>query len=349
MPLVGDPSAADPGGRPSGASARLGAMSTQADGSRRPRVVSLLPSATEHVAALGYQDALVGISHECDFPMGLSGLPILTSSKVLSKGTSLAIDQDVRRVLREALGVYDLDTQRLEQLEPDVIVTQDLCDVCAVSLKDVEAAAVNLLGDHVQVVNLHPMCLEDIWTDMASVARALGAQTELASALEERRGRIAAIAERAQAATHRPRTLTIEWLDPIMLGGLWMPELIELGGGTPMVTVPGEKAPTWTDADLARLDPAPDVVLVKPCGFDLERTRQEAAAFAQRIGRFDWPAVHNDRVFVADGNAYFNRPGPRIVESLEILASCMQPELFAAEALAHRDAVVRLSQWAPMR
>ena len=319
---------------------------TQASGdSGRPRVVSLLPSATEHVCALGHQASLVGISHECDFPPGLEGLPTLTSSKVLTKGTSLEIDQDVRRVLKEALGVYDLDTELLESLKPDVIVTQDLCDVCAVSLKDVEAAAAQLFGDHVQVVNLHPMCLDDIWTDLGTVARALDAEDQLAEVLAESEARMQAVVERAKTIQEKPRTLTIEWLDPVMIGGLWMPELIEMAGGTPMVTTKGEKAPTWTDEDLAKLDPAPEVVLIKPCGFDLARTQQEAKEFAKRLSQFDWPAVRNDRVYVADGNAFFNRPGPRIVESLEILAACVHPDLFAPEAAKHAASLVKLTDW----
>jgi iron complex transport system substrate-binding protein len=310
-----------------------------------PRVVSLLPSATEHVAALGHASSLVGISHECDFPEGLQHLPILTSSKVLTKGSSLDIDRDVRRVLKDALAVYDLDADKLEALKPEVIVTQDLCDVCAVSLKDVEAAAAHLLGDHVRIVNLHPLCLEDIWTDLAHVADALGAQETLLSVMAERQGRIDGIQARAEQAGSRPHTLTIEWLDPVMIGGLWMPELIELGGGQPMLTKRKEFAPTLTDDELRALDPAPEVVLVKPCGFDLARTRQEAAAFMQRLDTFDWPAVRNDRVYVADGNAYFNRPGPRIVESLEILAACMHPEVFAAEATRLADGFCKLSDW----
>jgi iron complex transport system substrate-binding protein len=143
---------------------------------------------------------LVGISHECDFPEGLQHLPILTSSKVLTKGSSLDIDRDVRRVLKDALAVYDLDADKLEALNPEVIVTQDLCDVCAVSLKDVEAAAAHLLGDHVRVVNLHPLCLEDIWTDLAHVADALGAQKTLRSVMAERQGRIDDIQKRAKQA-----------------------------------------------------------------------------------------------------------------------------------------------------
>lgn len=307
--------------------------------SQRPRVVSLLPSATEHITALGYRDSLVGISHECDYPDGLQGLPILTSSKVLTRGTSLEIDRDVRRVLQEALGVYDIHTELLREVQPDVIVTQDLCDVCAVSLKDVQAATRELLGDHVQIVNLHPMCLEDIWTDLRSVAEALGAQDRFPEVLAERQARMQAVVERAQAAAARPRTLTIEWLDPVMLGGLWMPELIEMAGGTPMVTQKGEKAPTWTDEDLASLHPAPEVVLIKPCGFDRARTAEESEAFAHRLRAFDWPAVHAGRVYVADGNAFFNRPGPRIVESLEILAACIHPEVFPDFWETHRHAV----------
>jgi iron complex transport system substrate-binding protein len=299
------------------------------------RVASLLPSATEIVCAVGARDELVGVSHECDYPEGVCELPRLTSTRLSPSAASDAIDRDVRALLRSAAAVYDLDTERLAALAPDVIVTQDLCDVCAVSLRDVEAAARTLFGPRCRVVSLHPLRLGDIWQDIARVGAALGRETEASRVIEDGIGRVRDIGARAERAPSRPRVLTLEWIEPPMAGGTWMPELVELAGGTPLVTQPGERAPTLSREMLRALDPAPDVVLVKPCGFDLERTQRELEALRALLAPLAWPAVRERRVWIADGNAFFNRPGPRIVESLEILAACVHPELFPDFAARH--------------
>ncbi|TDJ70363.1 MAG: cobalamin-binding protein [Planctomycetota bacterium] len=292
-----------------------------------PRVASLLPSATEIVCALGMRSALVGVSHECDFPPGVDRLPILTSTRVLAEGRSGPIDRDVRRLLAEALAVYDIDTATLARVRPDVIVTQDLCDVCAVSLQDVERAVRELAGPAVRIVSLHPTKLAEVWDGVREVAQALGCEAEAELVLAALRERIDAVVRRVAGAGERPNVLTIEWLDPVMVGGTWMPELIALAGGRALVTQPGQHAPTLSEEELRDLDPAPDVVLVKPCGFTLERTLAESDALRELLGRLDWPAVRAGRVYLADGNSYFNRPGPRLVESLEILAACVHPGL----------------------
>lgn len=299
-----------------------------------PTVASLLPAATEIVCALGARSRLVGVSHECDFPADVVGLPVLTSSKVLSRGSSAAIDRDVRRVLRDALAVYDLELERLAELAPDVIVTQDLCDVCAVSYDDVRRAAGELLPG-TAIVSLHPTRLADVWRDVRAVAEALGEPARGTRLADELQGRVAALAARARAVGRRPAVLTIEWLDPVMVGGTWMPELVELAGGRALVTRPGDHAPTLAADALRALDPAPEVVLIKPCGFDLPRALSELDALAPHLDGCDWPALRERRVFAADGNAFFNRPGPRLVESLEILAACLHPDAFADEARRH--------------
>ena len=296
------------------------------------RVVSLLPSATEMVCAVGARDSLVGISHECDFPAGLGGLPTVTSTKLFASASSADIDRDVRRILRDALGVYDVETDLLAELRPDVIVTQDLCDVCAVSYADVERAAREVLGAGVTLVNLRPTRLADIWEDVRRVGRALGCEAEAERHLAVQAARVESVRERA-AALPRPRVLTIEWLDPVMIGGTWMPELVELAGGEALVTRPGDHAPTLDLAALRAL--APDVVLIKPCGFRLERTLSERGVVDALLAGVDWPAARAGRVFLADGNAYFNRPGPRLVDSLEILAACQHPEVFSDLAEQH--------------
>ena len=298
------------------------------------RVVSLLPSATEIICALGAEDELVGISHECDFPDIIRDRPVLTSARIASHASSKAIDTAVREVVRDALSIYAVDEEKLAALAPDVIVTQDLCEVCAVSLDDVRRAGARLAHrDAVEIVSLSPTRLEHVWNDIETVAKALGRAERGSEVRRELEARTQAIAARAAQAASRPRVVSIEWLDPIMLGGTWMPELIELAGGVAVGARPGELAPTVSRAELAAL--APDVVVVKPCGFTVERTMQErdiVESIASAVG-------HSARVYVSDGNAFFNRPGPRLVESLEITAACVHPELFADFAEKHASVI----------
>jgi len=304
------------------------------------RVASLLPSATEIICAVGAEADLVGISHECDFPESVRHLPALTRARLRPVRSSREIDREVRSILQDALAVYEIELARLEEARPDVIVTQDLCDVCAVSFNDVCAATAALVHQDIRIVNLHPTLLDDIWSDIARVAGALGRQAEGARVVSELRARSSAITRRSLTDAGRPRVLSVEWLDPVMVGGMWMPELIDRAGGVPLVTRPGDHAPTlMMDALLAL---APDVVLIKPCGFPLERTIEELQVLRPSLPWESWRAVREGRVYIADGNAYFNRPGPRIVESLEILAACLRPEAFEDFRGKHRNSVIRL-------
>ena len=304
------------------------------------RVASLLPAATEIVCAVGAAADLVGISHECDFPESVRGLPALTSARVHPVGTSRDIDREVRLVLQAALAVYEIELARLEAARPDVIVTQDLCDVCAVSFDDVCAAAAKLVDRSIRIVNLHPTRFGDVWSDIARVAEALGRSAEGAEVIRRLQARASEIVARAAARGPRPRVASIEWIEPVMIGGMWMPELIEMAGGTPLITSPGDHAPTLAMDALREL--SPDVVVVSPCGFSLDRTLQELDALRAALPCESWPAVRAGRVYVADGNAYFNRPGPRIVESLEILAGCLHPDAFVELRGKHQSTVVRL-------
>jgi iron complex transport system substrate-binding protein len=305
----------------------------------KPRVVSLLPSATEIVCALGAAANLVGISHECDFPDEVRGLPALTASRLNLNVASLAIDVEVRALVREALSIYSVDEQRLAALRPELILTQDLCQVCAVSLQDVHAAVARLAQrEHVQIVSLRPTRLQHVLDDIETVATALGLAERgrtVRSALE---ARIAAISARALRARTRPRVATVEWLEPLMLGGTWMPELIGLAGGQALAASAGQAAPTLSLEAFAALEP--EVMLVKPCGFPLERTLLEREWLVRAL----LPRLRSTaRAFVSDGNAFFNRPGPRLVESLEILAACIHPELFPDFAAKHRAVLLPLS------
>jgi iron complex transport system substrate-binding protein len=302
------------------------------------RIVSLLPSATEIVCAVGAEAQLVGISHECDYPPAIRDRRILTRSRIDVAGTSRAIDTAVRAVITEALSIYAVSDDALAALAPDVIVTQDLCEVCAVSLDDVRAAVARIAHrEDIRIVSLSPTHLEDVLGDVGRVADAIGHSDQGAAVRAGLERRIRAIAERAARAQTRPRVVSLEWIDPLMIGGTWMPELIELAGGEAVGAVAGAPAPTIDAAALAAL--RPDVVVVKPCGFSLERALTEREIIERNVIAAVGPRA---RVYVTDGNQFFNRPGPRLVESLEIMAACVHPQLFADFATEHADVIVHI-------
>ena len=287
------------------------------------RIASLLPSATEILCALGLSDRIVGVSHECDFPSEIRGRRVLTEPKLDPSGTSTAIDAAVRRLVRDGLSVYRIREADLRAARPDLIVTQEHCEVCAVSFAEVEQAARALLDAPAAIVSLKPNRLSDVLDDFGRVAAAAGVDAAGASLIEECRARLDRITARLRYARSRPRVACVEWLDPLMVAGNWVPELVELAGGTHALTTAGQHSPAISWDDL--LAYAPDVVIVMPCGFRLEQTRRE---LSQLIARPQWaalPAVRNRRVYSVDGNAYLNRPGPRIVDSAELLAGLIQP------------------------
>jgi iron complex transport system substrate-binding protein len=305
---------------------------------RAPRVISLLPSATEIVCALGAEENLIGISHECDHPRAIRDRPVLTRPRIDTEGSSRAIDAAVRAIVRGALSVYAVDEAKLAQLAPDVIVTQDLCEVCAVSLEDVRSAVARMAHrEHVDVVSLKPTLLGDIFDDIERVAGALGRVARGQALRAELERRTSEIAARADRAPLRPRVVSLEWMDPLMLGGTWMPELIERAGGVAVGVSVGEAARTIDPRSLEDL--RPDVVVMKPCGFTLERALAERDLIERSVLDRVGPGA---RVYVTDGNAFFNRPGPRIVESLEIMAACVQPDTFFDLATKHAEVIRRL-------
>jgi len=291
-----------------------------------PRIVSLLPSTTEIACALGFRESLVGRSHECDFPPDVTGLPACTEARIDAAAPSREIDAQVRRHVRDALSIYRVDAERLRELEPDVVLTQDQCEVCAASLGDVEAALAEWTGRTPRVVSLRPATLADVWGDVERVATALDAESRGKTLVAELTGRVDAIGERAEALEPRPRVACLEWIDPPMGAGNWMPELVALAGGRPLFGRAGEHSP-WLDwEELRRADP--DVLAVLPCGFSLERVARELGPLRAQPGWRDLRAVREGRVYLLEGNQYFNRPGPRLVESLEILAEILHPETF---------------------
>lgn len=291
-----------------------------------PRIVSLIPSATEIVALLGLTDALVGRSHECDYPPQVTSRPICTEPKFNPDGTSSEIHNRVTDLLQSALSVYRVKTELLEALQPSHILTQAQCEVCAVSLADVEQAVAMLTHSQPQIISLQPNTLADLWADLERVAEALG--VEVTQPLTTLKQRVDACLQVSQSLPEdqRPTVACIEWADPLMAAGNWIPELVDMAGGKSLFGAVGQHSPWMQWQELAEANP--DVIVLMPCGFGLERTRQDANQLAQHSIWSTLKAVQTGRVYITDGNQYFNRPGPRLVDSLEILAELLHPNLF---------------------
>ena len=290
------------------------------------RIVSLLPSATEIICALGAGADLVGRSHECDFPAEVQHLPLLTSPRFIPAASSGEIDRQVRELTREAraedaLGVYAIDLELLQELAPTHIVTQTQCEVCAVSLRDVERAVEQLTDFETRLISLAPNSLADIWDDIQRTADALGISGRGRALVGGLRSRIESLPKAADA----PRVAVVEWADPLMTAGHWTMELVERTGAVPVIGAPKGASLHFEMSDLAAADP--DVIMIAPCGYDLERTREDAMLLNARE---DWRAlraVQRGRVALIDGNQYVNRPGPRVVETLEIIAEILNPDV----------------------
>lgn len=291
----------------------------------QPRVVSLLPAATEIMAEIGLAHLLVGRSHECDFPPGVGKLPECTRSLVVSEGDSRAINDSVRLAEGRGLSLYEVDGAKLRSLRPSVILTQAQCDVCAVSDEEVRRAlGVGLEG--VELVSLAPRRFADIWATMFNVASAVGGESAALTAVRRLKQRVANVIERAIPIPRKPTVACLEWLDPLMGAGNWVPEMVELGGGVPLFGVAGRHSP-WIEWEAVQ-EANPDVIILVPCGFGIPKTRFELPALFARPGWGSLAAVRKKRVFMVDGNQYFNRPGPRLVDSLEILAAILHPSVF---------------------
>lgn len=286
------------------------------------RIISLIPSATEIVAALGYQHSLVGRSHECDYPASVKRLTVCSEPRIDVSGTSSQIDKAVVGAVREALSVYRVFVEELKWLRPTIIVTQTQCDVCAVNLRDVEAAVCDFVDTKPQIVALEPMELRDIWSDIQRVADAIGDAVAGERLVRNLQRRIETLAATCSTPSHPPTVGCIEWLDPLMMAGNWIPELVELAGGTPILCERGKHSPWVSWDDFARDDP--DYIVIMPCGFNIQRTADELHLLTDHPAWQHLKAVKNDRVFLTDGNQYFNRSGPRVVESAEILAEILR-------------------------
>jgi len=290
-----------------------------------PRIVSMISSATEIVHALGALPWLVGRSHECDYPEEVLALQVCTAPRIAVDGDSREIDSLVRQSMTDALTVYQVFDDVLERLQPTHILTQIHCEVCAVSLRDVERSVAGRLASRPVVVALNPASLGEVWEDIRRVARALEIAPRGEQVVADLEARMRAIAEAVSEARPRPRLACIEWIEPLMPAANWMPELIEMAGA--------ENVAWRTWDDLAAADP--DAILVMPCGFNLKRAMGEMHWLTAHQGWNELHAVRGGRVYVADGNQYFNRPGPRLVESLEILAEIAHPDCLPRRSSAN--------------
>ena len=300
----------------------------------RPRIVSLLSSATEILYALDLQDQLAGISHECDYPPAALQKPQVTVSHIDASRPSNQIDEQVRSNLKMRRSLYGLDSELLSELTPDLIITQAQCEVCAIHYDEVLelVAATDTLAE-TKILALQPRCWKDVFQDIISLGTAVDCQdkaVQLVEALQGRIDRVVEILERNRV--QRPRVVCIEWIEPLMVAGNWVPTLVELAGGINGVSVADVPSQYETWSDVLAFDP--EVIVVCPCGFDLDRTRQELSQLQQVAGWQEMSAAKNQRVFVLDGNSHVNRSGPRLVETVEILAHLFHPDQVPAPQLS---------------
>lgn len=296
----------------------------------RRRIVSLLPSATEIVAALGMLDQLVGRSHECDYPPEVQRLPICCRPRIDVTKSGAEIDRQVRDSLRAGLSVFDVDTAQLRELRPDVILTQTQCDVCAVTPQDLEASLTQ--GDHnPSVLDLHPQLLEQFFGDIHMVAIALHTPDRGHELVVELRGGFESLRYQSSKLKRKPTVACLEWLDPLMVAGNWVPELVEIAGGVSVGAVAGQHSPWFDWAQLLEADP--EVLILMPCGWNIARAREESISITSDPRWSRLSAVRAGKVFVTDGHQFFNRPGPRLLDSTQILAEILHPE---AASFGHR-------------
>ena len=290
-----------------------------------PRIVSLLPSATEIVCALGLGDALVGVTHECDYPPVVAGKPRLTASRISHERMSSAeIDHAVRTQLDGHGSIYDLDEARMRALNPDLIITQELCDVCAVSYKTVERAA-RMFETDVRVISLEPNTITDIFSNIRTVGALTGREAEADQVIARLTARLDRIAAALAGTERRPRTLMLEWLEPAFAPGHWVPEQVAIAGGDHGFGRAGQPSVTTTAEEIH--DYAPEVVLMIPCGYYKEDILRQLPRSHLPAGWNDLPAVQSGEVWAVDATSYFSRPGPRVVDGVEILARILHPEV----------------------
>lgn len=287
-----------------------------------PRILSLLPAATEWICALGLGDHLVGVSHECDYPAQVRTLPRCSEARVPNAGSSAEIHENMLAMMAEALSIYTVDVSLIRDLQPTHILTQDQCAVCAVSPADLEEAVCGVLPGNPRIISAAPTTLEGIlsWMDQIAEIFAVGAQAK--ALRQDYNRRVAAVGD-AVRGRPRPRVATVEWVEPLMSSGNWVPEMIAAAGGESCFGEPGKHSPWMHREDLVNADP--DLLIIKPCGFEMARARAACEGLLKHPEIAQMRAVVDGRVYVVDGHQYFNRPGPRIIDALEILGAMLHP------------------------
>jgi iron complex transport system substrate-binding protein len=292
------------------------------------KIVSLLPSATEIVCALGLEENLVGITHECDFPKSVSGKPALTASRISHETmTSSEIDHAVRSQLDGHGSIYDLDENKLKELNPDLIITQELCDVCAVSYKTVQKAAKMYVAD-AQVVSLEPNTIEDIFENVKTIGTLTGTKEKAETVVAGLQNRLDKIREQTETIEKRPRVFMLEWIEPPFAPGHWTPEQVEIAGGACLLGTAGEKSVTTTFEEIAASKP--EILVLIPCGYYAEDVLRQLPNTIFPESFAELPAFQTGEIWTLDASSYFSRPAPRVVDGVEILAKIFHPEIFGA-------------------
>ena len=293
------------------------------------KIVSLIPSATEIISALKLCDNLVGISHECDYPKKVLRLPKLTTSRIKTEQSSLDIDYNIKKIIEQSLSVYEVKSNLLKKLDPDVIITQSHCSVCAVSLKDVEECLSKFTNRKPLLIDLKPNTFEEVLKDIILVGNKLNKKIESLSLVEEIKNEINKIKEKTSKSKIK-NVLCIEWIEPIMTAGNWIPQLVKFAGGKSILAKSGKNSNFIKPEHMNFKDV--DIIIFMPCGFDIKRSKEEI--FKANIDYSD--NLKGKKKFIVDGNKYFNRPGPDLLESTRILAEIIHPDIFPAKQNTER-------------
>ena len=280
------------------------------------KIVSLISSATEIVSSLQCIDSLVGISHECDYPESIKNLPVCSEPRFDVNGKSIEIEQSIKSLLQEALSIYRVKENVIRSLNPDVIITQSQCDVCAVSIKDVRIAIEQAIGINPEIISLSPTCLEDVWNDILELGIVLKKESIAKDLVKYIKNDISIISKKNK--NKNPVSVgCIEWTEPLMFAGNWVPEIVQIVGGKSLFGVAGEHSNWSKYEELYQHDP--DKIIFMPCGYDMNKTKVELSNFTHDVRWKSLKAVRTDEVYLTDGNQYFNRPGPRLLDSIKIM------------------------------
>ena len=292
------------------------------------KIVTLIPSATEIVAFLGQKNSIVGCSHECDYPKDLHNVAKLTSPKINVDGTSDEINKQISTILENSLSVYKVNVEKLKELDPDFIITQAHCEVCAVSFSEVKNIVDKYFNRKTKIISLEPNTLNDVFNDIKRVAKDLNIENKSNNKLiENLKIRLKKIKNLSAIQKQKPSVACIEWIDPLMIAANWIPEMVEIAGGANILGKSGVNS-HWIKFEEI-IDQNPEIIIFMPCGFNIEKTKKELDSYIKKNNSIhSLKAYKNHKLFVVDGNQFFNRPGPRLIESLEIFAEIIHPNIF---------------------